>query len=324
MKTTNKIKPQPSKPIQAKSLQAQSHDQELCLMGASGLSEFINFVRKQSVGGREIEEMQAADRWRDAAKIYHALEQTEAGAADNPQVLPMPASLNAHINKLVEHTNFVQSFSTVPICFGMVELDKLVTSQFRITQSTVNNLADYLGAKPTSAKLAQVCLPMKPTQANFELLKEGRDGYVFQADSHDFRFLGAKLLESEQLNDFNHFGYPSAVLALAVGFSSNVLNAVRYNNRIVLNNGYHRVYAMRSLGITHAPCVIQVCSHVEELGLAGAAEISDNSDLYFKAPRPPMLKDYFNTALIANFITHAQCRQIQLKYVVENMKLRKT
>lgn len=324
MKTTNKIKPQQSNSKQAKSPQTELHDQELCLMGASGLSEFISFVRKQSVGGRAIEEMQAADMWRNAAKIYHAFQQTEAGAADNPEVLPMPASYNAHINKLTNHANFVQTFSSVPICFGMVALDKLVMSQFSITQSTVNNLADYLGAKPASAKLAQLCLPMKPTLASFELLKEGGGGYVFQSDSHDFRFLGAKLLDPELLKDFNHLGYPSAVLALAVGFSSNVLNAVRYNNRIILNNGYHRVFAMRSLGITHAPCVIQVCSHIEELGIAGAAEISDNSDLYFKAPRPPMLKDYFNKALTANFITHAQCRQIQLKYVVEDMKLRKT
>lgn len=318
METANKSKanqPQKSLPI--------SLDGELCLLGASGLSEFISFVRRRTVDGKAIEEMQAADMWRDAAKIYHALEQTEAGAANNPEVLPIPADLNAHIKKLTKHTNFVQSFSNVPICFGMVELDKLVMSQFNVTQSTVSGLADYLGKNPSNAKLAQVCLPMNPTKANYELLKEGRDGYVFQSDSHDFRFLGAKLLEPEQLKEFKHFGYPSAVLALAVGFSSNVLNTVRYNNRIVLNNGYHRVYTMRSLGITHAPCVIQVCSHIEELGLAGAAEISDNSELYFKSPRPPMLKDYFNPTLTAHFKTHALCRQIQLKYLVDNMKLRK-
>lgn len=313
MKTANKIKLNQAKPS----------DQERCLLGATGLSEFISFVRKHAVDGKKIEEMQSADMWRDAAKIYHTLEQTEAGAADNPEVLPLPTSLNAHINKLTKHTGFVESFSNVPICFGMVELDKLIMSQFRVTQSTVSGLAAYLGSKPTNAQLAEVCLPMNPTKANYELVKEGRDGYVFQSDSHDFRFLGAKLLKSEQLKDFKHFGYPSAVLALAVGFSSNVLNAVRYNNRIVLNNGYHRAYTMRSLGITHAPCVIQVCSHIEEVGMAGSSEISDNSDLYFKAPRPPLLKDYFNPTLTASFKTHAQCRQIQLKFQVENIKLRK-
>jgi hypothetical protein len=313
MKTVNK----------SRANQARALDGELCLLGASGLADFISFVRKHTVDGKAIEEMQAADMWRDAAKIYHALEQTEAGAADNPEVLPLPADLNPYIKKLTNHPSFVQSFSDVPICFGMVELDKLVMSQFNVTQSTVNSLAKYLGKKPTNAQLAQVCLPMDSTKTNFELVKEGRDGYVFHSDSHDFRFLGAKLLEPEQLKHFTHYGYPSAVLALAVGFSSNVLNAVRYNNRIVLNNGYHRVCTMRSLGITHAPCVIQVCSHTEELGMAGAAEISDNSDLYFKAPRPPMLKDYFNPALTATFKTHAQYRQIQLKYSVDNIKLRK-
>ena len=205
----------------------------------------------------------------------------------------------------------------------MVELDKLIMSQFSITQSTVSGLANTLKKNSSNAKLAQVCLPMNPTKANYELIKEGRDGYVFQSDSHDFRFLGAKLLEPKQFKELNHLGYPSAILALAIGFSSNVINAVRYNNRIVLNNGYHRVYTMRSLGITHAPCVIQVCSHVEELGLAGAAEIANNSDLYFKSPRPPMLKDYFNPALAASYKTHKLCRQIQLKYLVDDLKLRK-
>lgn len=65
------------------------------------------------------------------------------------------------------------------------------------------------------------------------------------------------------------------MLALSVGFTTNVLNVVRYGARVVLNNGYHRALALQELGVTHVPCLIQVCAHWEDV-VAGSSEMYDN------------------------------------------------
>ena len=61
--------------------------------------------------------------------------------------------------------------------------------------------------------------------------------------------------------------------------------------RVVLNNGFHRVYALRSLGVTHLPVVVQQIrnGHLEfpanVLGLPREYLLSD--------PRPVLIKDFF-------------------------------
>ena len=65
----------------------------------------------------------------------------------------------------------------------------------------------------------------------------------------------------------------------------------------MLNNGSHRAFALRDLGITHVPCIMQRVSRRDELELVGSPDVQQNPDRYLKAARPPVLKDYFDPAL---------------------------
>ena len=88
-----------------------------------------------------------------------------------------------------------------------------------------------------------------------------------------------------------------ALVGLFVGYGSNFLNAIHAENRLILGNGSHRAFALRDLGITHVPCVIQRVSRRDELELVGSGDVQQNPDRYLKAARPPLLKDYFDPAL---------------------------
>lgn len=116
-------------------------------------------------------------------------------------------------------------------------------------------------------------------------------------------------------------GHPQAVVALSVGFTTNVLNVIRFGSRIVLNNGYHRAFALRQLGVTHAPCLIQVCGHWEDVGLAGSSEMYENGPVYFSSARPPLLRDYANPALVQTFPTKRLRKEIRLTYEVDSVQL---
>ena len=89
----------------------------------------------------------------------------------------------------------------------------------------------------------------------------------------------------------------------------------------MLNDGHHRAYALRAMGLTHVPCVIQVCSSYEEVRLAATPEIHDNSDLYFESPRPPLLRDFDRPDLACRLTTERLRRQVNLRFKVESRQL---
>src|SRR5439155_17488803 len=107
------------------------------------------------------------------------------------------------------------------------------------------------------------------------------------------------------------------VVGLAVGFGSNFLNAVYVENRLILNNGSHRAYALRKMGITHVPCIVQHLSSRDELDVLGPSEVRHDPDLYLKHPRPQMLKDYFNPKLYKVLPVRRRLRQITVRFEVD-------
>jgi hypothetical protein len=79
-----------------------------------------------------------------------------------------------------------------------------------------------------------------------------------------------------------------------VGFGSNFLSVIRSDSRLLLHNGYHRAYALRAAGFTHAPAVIQTVTRRDELALVASQTVVDEPAFYFAAKRPPMIKDFFD------------------------------
>ncbi len=296
-------------------------DEELCLLGVTRLAQFIDFVRHRTKDGIGRDDGEIADEWRAAANVYAKLQAATTAPPVASEVLELPPAIQAHVDALVKLPQFRSAFSSVPIAFGMVELDQLIAYQHSLTLSTVDALCRNLTAPLTDAALAAACLPLGATRADFHVGRSGKREFIFHSDSHDMRFLGAQLLDPTLVPDIVSDGHAATIIALAVGFSNNVLNVVRFGKRMVLNNGYHRAYALRSLGVTHAPCVIQVCAHWEDVTLAGSSEMTQNADIYFESQRPPLLRDYFDSALVRRFATRQQRRQVHLKIDVTSTKL---
>lgn len=66
---------------------------------------------------------------------------------------------------------------------------------------------------------------------------------------------------------------------------------------MILHNGYHRAYALRALGITHAPAIVETVTRKDELRIVANSSVSEDPEFYFRAARPPMLRDFFNPKL---------------------------
>lgn len=127
--------------------------------------------------------------------------------------------------------------------------------------------------------------------------RTGPNQFTFVSPSTDFRLLDATLLDPGQISGYEPSGHTVAVMALVIGYGSNYLNAFQVEDRLVLNNGSHRAFALREHGITHAPCILQHISRREEIEVVASGPFKDHPDRFLKDPRPPVLKDYFDAAL---------------------------
>ena len=300
-------------PPTAPNAQDAALDAEVHLMGATGLGEFVQFVRQRAIGGRSLNECDVADKWRAAATYFEGLQISQAGVANKPRILPIPSNMQGHISKLSALPSFAATFSNVPIAFGMVPLAQLLCAQFDITVSALEALKQSLPDKQRPLQMTKLCLPLEPSHGQCVVGRESDGEYVFHSNSHDLRFLGAQMVPVGSIAGYQPNGHAQAAIVLGVGFSTNVLNVLRYSDRLVLNNGYHRALALLARGITHAPCVIQVCSHWEDVGLCGMREIFDNGTVYFTKARPPLLRDYLDPQLTSTWPLRPVRRQISIK-----------
>ena len=264
------------------------------LLGQPHLGDYLDFVRAKAIGGDRIPPKRLADEWRAANDYYYELEQREPGAADALECLPLPPALRPLARRLKAHVWFREAFGTLPSRIMMVELDRLIVSQTHIERPFADALCGGLGATPDPEALFRFCLPLDRPHAPVRVQRLSADRYLFTSASTDFRAHPATLLPPDQLARLVGFGPISAAVALPVGFGSNFLSAVRSGGRAVLQNGYHRAYALRALGITHAPCVVTEVTRKDELKVAAGETVCDDPEFYFAARRPPLLRDYFD------------------------------
>lgn len=291
--------------------------EETLLLGAQPLPDLLNLASSLEGLGRPPTRAQLADRWRSAARHYQRLAVSEAGAADGADIRPLPKAMNRHLAQLVELPGVRRTFDTVPVAFGLVELDKLVISQHSMTQAVVDRIMANHPLPLGPKALAELCLPLKPPAANFHLASRSGREFTFVADAHDMRFLDAQVLDPADVRQADVMGHPQAVVALSVGFSANLLNGVRYNGRVAINNGHHRALALRKMGFTHAPCLIQPCASEDDLGEAATRELCDNVELYFHAPRPPLLRDFDHPTLTLSVRAPCMRRVVTLRVDVQ-------
>jgi len=292
-------------------------DENLYLIGRPTLKRYLRFVRDHAVKPRD--EGTLTDEWQGAHDFARTLEKEEAGAADNPPITKL--EVNSRNEPLL--TEFFKDplvrngFNTVPTEVAFVELDRLVVYQHHIDLTYVRLLERELGRSPSEEQIFRTSLLHDHPQPPVKWSRVHGNKFVFMSPSNDMRFLGTMKLQADNIQDYPPPGNLAGVVGLAVGFGSNFMNAIYAERRLILNNGSHRAYALRQMGVTHVPCIVQHVSSREKLDVVAASKVVDNLDYYLKHPRPSMLKDYFNPKLHKVMPVHRQLRQITIKFEVD-------
>jgi hypothetical protein len=293
--------------------------EEVWLLGQPPLQEYLDFIHDRAMTPSDPRLLW--DEWRRANDYYHELEIAEAGAADEIECRDLDPAMAGLADQLQANDRFRHAFDTLPTTFGMLELDRLVVYQPHVTRQFVDALQARLGPEPSPQALFQFCLPTTKPQADVRVQRAGSRRYIFSSESTDFRFREAVVLKPEQIGGVADLGAASDILGLMIGFGSNFLNVVRSDNRFVLHNGYHRACALRALGIKYAPCIIQTVTRKDELAVAASDTVFDRAAFYFKAARPPLLKDFFDPK-IRKVVPVKRARQVvEVSFEVREFKL---
>lgn len=278
--------------------QAQAKGADLVwLLGQPHLSDYLEFVETKVVGGRKIDPRQLAAEWRAANDLYYELEQSEAGLADTAECAPIDDALEPLADAVRANSWFQDSFDNLPVSFARVELDKLVVSQNHVERGFTDALGAALGAVPDDADMFRFCLPLDRPMPPVRIQRLTGDRFVFSCASTDFRAHHPRLLRPRELNGIDSIGPVAAMVGIMIGFGSNFMSAIRSGSRILLQNGYHRAYALRSLGFTHAFCIIEDVTRKDELKLTADADVAADPEFYFASKRPPLLRDFFDPRL---------------------------
>lgn len=290
-----------------------SADPHVFLIGRPPIAEYLAFVTEQTVAGKNAPDVRAlVDAWRAANDHVIELETTEAGTADNAVIGDVAPDLLTLRERVLADPIVQRSFALTPIDVGVVELDRLVVYQKRINLAHVECLRPRIEEATSASDIFRFCLPFESRVDPPTAFGGGPGGWIFKSPSNDFRPLGAKVLEPDQVSGLDVAGVPTHVVAVAVGYGANYLSAADVEGRLILWNGSHRAYALREAGHTHVPCLINRVSRRDELEAMGQQEVNAHPDRYLTAPRPPMLRDYFDEKLRLIAAVQGSVRQVQV------------
>ena len=267
------------------------------LLGQPHLSDYIDFVATKVVGGERRSPRKLATEWRAANNLYGKLEQSEAGIAETIECLPLERRLKPLADRVKANAWFRDSFDNLPVSIRRVELDKLVVSQVHVERSFTEALGASLARGASDKRLFEFCLPLERPLPPVRIQRLSADRFLFSSPSTDFRAHRPRLLRAHELAGIPSSGPAAAMVGLMVGFGSNFLSAIRSGRRLLLQNGYHRAYTLRSLGFTHAFCIVENVTRKDELKLTADEEVAADPEFYFASRRPPLLKDFFDPRL---------------------------
>lgn len=295
----------------------ESGEEDLYLIGRPTLRGFLRFIRHEAVNPED--KATLIEEWEEAKRHVDELRISEADHADNPSFtrIDVDGKYRPLMIDFLQDPIVKNGFNSIPSEIAMVELDSMVVYQHHINLTHVAEMQEKIGPNPSDEDVFRVCLTNQYSDPPVKWQRMDDGSFVFISPSNDLRSLGHKRLKAENIVDSSISGGLVALIGQSVGFGSNLLNAFYVENRLILNNGSHRAYALRDMGVTHVPCIVRHVSTRDELDVVGASAILRRPDHFLKKPRPSMLKDYFNPKLRKVLPVHKRLKQVTVRISVK-------
>lgn len=266
---------------------------QLYLFAFATQAEVLNQIRTQALQEEAKRLPEIINLWTQLQPKVAELMQREAGLAEKIQVSKIPDNFRAKLLGFAADPLFQKTFAHIRTSFALVEIDKLIAAQRAVNLDYVKRLIGSYPKSPTLDDLLEICVSPKRKMDPIQHLEVLPNTHVFSSPNSDIRFLGAfvKELTTEDLDYAVAGGLPAAAIIAFIGYGGAPVNVLQAGNRLVLNNGFHRLYALRSLRVKEIPVVLQ---HIQNPDLEFPAQVADLPKEYLlKTARPVLIGDFF-------------------------------
>lgn len=295
----------------------------LHLYGATSQNEILTFLRTQCVFEAEDEIETIMAEWPKAAQEYQRISLLPNHLAETAGVEDIPEENSEKLKEISNDPPFRATFSYFPYAFKMVELDKLVAAQRYVNLDYVERLSHAISKDSSIGSLIDFCLRKGSSVKPPSELQINQNTYSYRSESVDFRFIGGfpKKLTQDDIKYSLGGGEPVAGILLFVGYGTPAINVFQVGKRLILNNGFHRLYALRKQGILKAPVVIQT---VANWNLELPQVVAGLPAVYLvTAPNPSLLQDFLNPEISRELRMKSRDRSVQIQWAVNQVDIPK-
>jgi len=274
--------------------------------------EALAYIRTQAAEEDRQRLPEIMRAWTEVQPRVQALIAAEAGLPETIDISAMPVDLEPIVASDAADPLFQRQFQ-LPTAVAFVEVDKLVAYQRQVNLDYVERILRRLGHDPSPETLLRLCVSPQREMEPIQHLGLGPAAHSFSSPNSDIRFLGAFLkhdLTAEDLGCAEHGGVPLAAIIAFVGYGTPMVNAFKVGDRVILNNGFHRVVALRRLGVERIPIVLQLVRNPQlELGpeLGGLS-----CDYLVRHPRPALVKDFFEPGFTVTLNVRERIKLVNL------------
>jgi hypothetical protein len=138
------------------------------------------------------------------------------------------------------------------------------------------------------AAIAAVTLPTSAAEPPRVQYDPSRQAYMAVSPNVNLKIVGNVWCPAPD-------GSGAVILGFSVLAPPSFLNVVRFRDRVILRDGYHRAYGFLGRGITHVPAFTRTMETIEDVIPPGTFLPQDS----YLGDRPPVLPDYLNDQVAA-------------------------
>jgi hypothetical protein len=284
------------------------------MYGAVTQIKLNNFMEGNSIDTPE-RKRELKTSWARAAEVFQGVVAAEAGVPDTITTRPIAVGSESFLAELQENPGFLNSFSNYPLSFEEVEIDKLVASQ----RSVHIDWVDHLCTSFRPDDLLNFCLHPGQDTTALNIGRTAQNAFTASSENPQLRHLGVydQPYQAELMGAHHPGAQPVHAVVILLGYGNSTVNVYRVGRRLILNNGFHRLYALRKLGFTYVPAVIQQITHPQLELPQVIAELP--REYLVETPRPALMRDFFDDRLTCEIHQRSFLKSLQVVFgVTEN------
>ena len=203
----------------------------------------------------------------------------------------------------IDHLASLRHWGTTKVELAMVRIDDLIVLQSNVTLERAHRLVAHLGPNPSFDDLLARSLGRGRPRTNIEHRWIGPNTLLSSSKDHDVRALQAEIRDVDG----------KRALVMPFGGGEPAIHCVRVYDYVrlgdgslvrrwslTLQNGFHRLYALRELGVELVPMIVVEPLRAEETRFL-LANWSPERIHQAAGARPPLLRDFFEPSVTASF-----------------------